>query len=142
VLPKREGKKKPVTRIHGSGGDNHIDTYNTSLRNRNRVNRNHLGILGLRIGLFCALVTKETSKDTYKNRNSLAWLKNAGSYSAVTCCTYIYTYIHTCMHAMARCPLLVAAADIQTLSLLKRSSPSLHFLLLLLSVPFTFGQSF
>ena len=35
------------------------------------MNRNNLGILGLRIGLFGALVTKETSTETYKNRNSL-----------------------------------------------------------------------
>jgi hypothetical protein len=56
--------------------------YSMTPRIRNRLNRNHLGILGLWIGLFCALVTKEMSKETYKNRNSLAWLKNAGSYFA------------------------------------------------------------
>jgi hypothetical protein len=68
----------------------HLDLamfYSTSWRNRNRINRNHLENLGLRISLFCALVTKETSKETYKNRNSLACLRNACSYSAMTYCT-------------------------------------------------------
>jgi hypothetical protein len=45
--------------------------YSTTPRIRNRLNRNHLGILGLRIGLFCALDTKETSKETYKSGTRL-----------------------------------------------------------------------
>jgi len=36
----------------------------------------------LRIGLFCELVTRETLKETYRNRNSLACLRNASCYSA------------------------------------------------------------
>ena len=33
-------------------------SYSTSSRNGNRANGNHLDILGLRIGLFCEIVTK------------------------------------------------------------------------------------
>ena len=56
----------------------------SSPRNRNRVNRNPSWNFGLRIGLFCELGTKVRSKETYENRNSRAWLRNAGSYFGVS----------------------------------------------------------
>jgi len=49
-------------------------------------------ILDLRIDVFCKLVSKETSKETCKNRNSLVWLRNAGSY-LLHVCMHIYVYI-------------------------------------------------
>ena len=70
-----------------------MSLYSTTPRIRNRVNRKHLGILGLRMVFFCALVTKETSKETYKNRNSLAWLKNTGSYFAESYCISMSLYV-------------------------------------------------
>jgi len=44
-------------------------SYSTSSPSRNRVKRNHLEILDLRMGLFCQCVTKVASKETYKNSN-------------------------------------------------------------------------
>ena len=57
-------------------------TNTASSRIRNRRNRNPSWKFGFRIGLFCAHAIIETSKETYKNRNSLTCLKMSVSISS------------------------------------------------------------